>query len=302
MEEKVFKQIDLKEVEVSYRHQLLIGSIAPRPIAFISTMDKEGNVNLAPFSFFNVFGANPPLLILAPNRAGRTGNLKDTLQNLMETFEGVINVVTYSIVGQMNVTSAPYPKGVDEFVKAGLTPIPSVKVKPPRIKESPIHIEVQVREIIVTGNQGGASNLVLCEPLLIHLEESVLDEDGLPNPYKLDLVARMGKSYYVRAQGDAIFQLPTPTQPTNIGWERLPENAKRSSILTGNDLSALALLPFLPSEGELQAFYEKEGKAILAASPTLEDIHRRAQVLIRNGSPETALKLLILAEQKQSHA
>lgn len=296
--EKRFRELNPAELEIPYRHQVLISSIAPRPIAFISTVDKEGHVNLAPFSFFNVFGANPPLLILAPNRGGKTGHLKDTIQNLMETFEGVINVVTYSIVGQMNVASSPYPRGVDEFTKAGLTPIPSVIVKPPRVKESPIHIEVKVREILLTGTRGGAANLVLCEPLLIHVDESVLDKDGLPDPYKLDLVARMGKSYYARVQGEAIFTLEAPTSSQNIGWDQLPQTIKESPVLTGNDISQLALLPALPTEEELTAFYEKEGKKLLETHNTMEAIHRKAQQMIREGNPEAALKLLILAGEK----
>ncbi len=281
-------------------HQLLLGSVAPRPIAWVSTIDKQGRVNLAPFFFFFVFSTRPPLLIISPNRAGKDGSQKDTLLNIQETYEAVIHVVPYRLVEQMNLTSTPYARGVNEFKRAGLTMLPSEKVKPPRVKEAPVHFECKVREVIQLGGWGGSGNLILCEVLLMHIDEAVLGEDGLPDPYKLDLTARMGKNFYCRVIPEAIFELPKPMMKENIGWDGLPEFIKKSTVLSANDVARLALVERFPTEEELKAFYEQEGKAMLKAHASEEAIHQRAKELIRQNQLEKALCLLLLGHRQRA--
>ena len=205
-------KIDPKNTAIPAVHQTLLGAIGPRPIAFASTVDADGNPNLSPFSFFNVFGVNPTTLIFSPSRKGRDNTTKHTYENLKEVPEVVINVVNYNMVQQTSLSSTEYPKGVNEFVKAGFTPIPSEMVIPARVKESPVQFECKVREIIETGDQGGAGNLVICEILLIHIDKSVLDDNGNIDPHKIDLVGRMGGDYYCRASGDAVFIVAKPLQ------------------------------------------------------------------------------------------
>lgn len=243
-----------QELKVPELHQYLLGVVAPRPIAFVSTVDKEGNPNLAPFSFFNVFSSNPPLLIFSPNRSGRTGKNKDTVHNILETMEAVVNVVSYEIVQQMNVAACEYPPHINEFEKAGLTPIPSDLVKPFRVKESPAQMECKVEQVITLGSTGGSGNLILAKVLKIHLNESVLDAQKKINPHAMDLVARMGADYYCRASGNAVFEVPKPNQQQGIGIDNLPHFIKNSSILTGFELGQLANLTHLPTEQELHEF------------------------------------------------
>ena len=183
--------IDPKEIPVPKLHHYLLGAIGPRPIAFASTVDNNGNRNLSPFSFFNVFSANPPILVFSPARSGRTGETKNTFDNVKETKEVVINIVNYDIVQQMSLSSSPYGKNVDEFIKSGLTPIASETIKPFRVKESPVQFECKVNEIVELGQNGGAGNLVICEVLKIHINEEVLDENGMIDQHKIDLVSRM---------------------------------------------------------------------------------------------------------------
>ncbi|NOU48503.1 MAG: flavin reductase family protein, partial [Bacteroidales bacterium] len=191
-------------------HRILLGSIAPRPIAFASTVDSNGIPNLSPFSCFNFFGVNPTTLIFSPSRRGRDNTTKHTFENLLEVPEVVINMVSFDIVQQMSLASTEYPKGVNEFIKAGLTPVKSEKIRPFRVKESPVQFECKVRQIIETGNGAGAANLIICEIVLMHISENVLDAKGEIDVDKIDLVGRMGGDYYVRTSGNSKFTVPKP--------------------------------------------------------------------------------------------
>ena len=227
------------EVSTGRLHHYLLGSVAPRPIAFASTVDKDGNRNLSPFSYFNVFSTNPPIAIFSPAKSGRTNTQKNTYENVKETMEVVINIVNYKIVQQMSLSSTAYAKDVDEFVKSGLTPVESELVKPARVKEAPISMECKVREVVELGDEGGSGNLIICEILQIHIDDEVLDGEGGIDQRKIDLVGRMGGDYYVRANGDALFTVPKPLSTLGIGVDQIPEDIRNSKILSGNDLGML---------------------------------------------------------------
>ncbi|MCO6460182.1 MAG: flavin reductase family protein [Saprospiraceae bacterium] len=245
-------------------HQLLLGIVAPRPIAFVSTVDSEGNPNLAPFSFFNCFSSNPPIVIFSANRRVSNNTTKDTLANVIATGECVINAVSHQVVRQVTLCSVDYPSDVNEFVKSGLTPIPSDLVKPPRVKECLAHLECKVKEVMPLGEGGGAGNLIICEVVRIHADPSILDENQQIDPHKIDLMARMGRAFYSRASGDAVYKIFQPYIASPIGFENLPETFKQSHILTANDLAALASLESLPTDDEIaEMAQEKEVKQIL---------------------------------------
>jgi flavin reductase (DIM6/NTAB) family NADH-FMN oxidoreductase RutF len=246
--------IDPKEITVGKMHSYLLGAIAPRPIAFASTIDKEGNVNLSPFSFFNCFGANPPIIIFSPARRGRDNTTKHTYENVLEVPEVVINIGNYDLVQQMSLASTEYKKGVNEFIKAGLTSVASTKVKPPRVGEAPVSFECKVLQVIPTGLNGGAGNLVICEVILAHVKDEILDAEGRIDPFKLDAVARMGGDWYCRANGEALFTVPKPLEKIGIGIDQLPEAIRKSTVLTGNDLAMLANIEQLPEGAELGAY------------------------------------------------
>jgi flavin reductase (DIM6/NTAB) family NADH-FMN oxidoreductase RutF len=233
--------------------EYLQSAIAPRPIAFASTLDALGKPNLSPFSFFNVFSANPPILIFSPARRVRGNTTKHTLENAKVTKEVVINVVNYDIVHQMSLASSEYPKGVNEFLKAGFTMVPSEKVKPFRVGESPIQFECKVKEIVALGTEGGAGNLIICEVVKLHIKKEYLDEDGTINQYKLDLVARAGGNLYSRAR-EGFFEIPKPLSTLGIGVDAIPSEIRNSSILTGNNLGMLASLEAIPSEADVDKF------------------------------------------------
>lgn len=254
--------IDPKEVTVGKMHSYLLGAIAPRPIAFASTIDKEGNVNLSPFSFFNCFGANPPIIVFSPARRGRDNTTKHTYENVLEVPEVVINIVNYDLVQQMSLASTEYKKGVNEFVKAGLTQVASSKIKPPRVGEAPVAFECKVLQVIPTGLDGGAGNLVICEVILAHVKDDILDTEGKIDPFKLDAVARMGGDWYCRANGEALFTVPKPLEKIGIGIDQLPEALRNSTVLTGNDLGMLANVEQLPAGAESGSFtIERQMKA-----------------------------------------
>ena len=238
--------INPREVSVPQFHAWLLGAVTPRPIAFASTVDKNGEVNLSPFSFFNCFGANPPLLIFSPARRGRDNTTKHTYENVLEVPEVVINVVNYAMVQQTSLASTEYPRGVNEFHKAGFTEVPSVMIRPPRVGESPVSMECKVLQVIQTGNTGAAGNLVICQVLLMHVKEEILDGRGGIDPFKLDAVARLGRDWYCRVHGDSIFQVPRPTDKIAIGIDQLPPSIRNSSVLTGNDLGLLASVESIP--------------------------------------------------------
>ena len=239
------------EIKTAQLHAYLLGAIAPRPICFASTIDSNGVSNLSPFSFFNVFGSKPPILIFSPARRVRDNTLKHTLENVYETKEVVINVVNYNIVQQMNLSSCEYPKGTDEFVKAGFTPVKSELVKPFRVKESPAQLECKVMQVIETGKEGGAANLIICEVVCMHIDDNVLDEQGKIDPHKIDLVARMGADYYCRASGSAVFEVHKPNVALGVGVDALPPAIRNSMILTGNNLGMLGNCTAIPIVSEL---------------------------------------------------
>src|SRR5688572_3485211 len=236
----MFKTIIPQETDTAALQMLMQGTIAPRPVAFASTTDGNGNVNLSPFSFFNMFSTNPPILIFSPARRVRDNTTKHTLENALATREVVINIGNYSIVEQLSLASTEYEKGVNEFIKAGLTPAPSVMVKPPRVAEAPASFECKVREVISIGDKGGAANLIICEVVLMHVNENVLSADGKSiDPFKLDAVARLGGDWYLRASGDCLFELPKPVKNKGIGVDQLPKHIRCSNLLTGNNLGRL---------------------------------------------------------------
>jgi len=278
-------------------HQYLLGSIAPRPIAFASTMDAEGNPNLSPFSFFNVFGVNPTTLIFSPSRRGRDGSTKNTLDNLKVVPEVVINVVTYEMVNQASLASTEYPAGVDEFVKAGFTKVPSELISPYRVKESPVQMECRVRDIIGTGDGGGAANLVVCEILLMHIHEDVLGEDNMIDQDKIMLVGRLGKAHYVRAFGESLFEVEKPLQKLGIGIDALPDHIRLSKTLTGNELGQLGNVEKLPDPEELVVF--RESPEISELLETICDVSaeltKLARTYLQTGHPYEALKVLMVA-------
>lgn len=261
--------LDPKELPQPKLHQYLLGAIGPRPIAFASTIDDQGRPNLAPYSFFNVFSSNPPILIFSPARRGRDNTTKHTLENALAHRECVINIVNYEMVEQMSLASTEYPLGVSEFEKTGLTPIASDVVKPFRVKEAPVQFECKINDVVALGTQGGAGNLVICEVVRIHVAESILDEEGRISPIKIDQVARMGGHWYTRAN-KGLFQLPQPMTQIGIGFDAIPTDIKTSRLLTGNELAQLAGVESIPNETEVNEyklteladlFMEFEGRA-----------------------------------------
>lgn len=272
-----------EETQTKDLHQFLVGSIAPRPIAFVSTVDEEGNPNLAPYSFFNAFSSNPPILVFSSNRRVSNNTTKDTLSNVMATKEVVINVVNYDIVRQMAVTSVEFPTDINEFEKAGLTTIASEKVKPFRVKESPVQMECKVKEIITLGDHGGAGHLILCEVVMMHIAEHVVDDNNRINPHKLDLMGRLGRAYYVRASGDAIQTIVQSVTEITIGYDKLPQKVQNSSVLRGNELGMLAGIKQIPDSSAVEAAKEDpKVKACLGDSAETEELHEYIAELLKD--------------------
>jgi flavin reductase (DIM6/NTAB) family NADH-FMN oxidoreductase RutF len=245
--------IDPKDTPQKDLHQFLLGTVAPRPIAFVSTLDENGIKNLAPYSFFNAFSSNPPIVVFSSNRRASNNTTKDTLHNIRVSGECVINAVNYTMVRQMAVASVEFPKGVSEFEKTGFTPIPSDLVKAFRVAESPAHMECKVKDIVTLGEGGGAGHLIICEVVRMHVALDVLGERNRIDPNKIDLMGRMGRAYYVRCSGPAIHTIVQDYNPVTIGYDQLPEHIKNSPVLTGNDLGKLAGQVTLPSEEEIKA-------------------------------------------------
>ncbi|RCW93842.1 flavin reductase family protein [Winogradskyella arenosi] len=282
-----------EDLTTSNLHSYLLSAVAPRPIAFASTLDAEGKPNLSPFSFFNVFSANPPILIFSPARRVRNNTTKHTLENIEKTKEVVINVVNYDIVQQMSLSSTEYPEGVNEFEKAGLTMDPSERVKPMRVAESPVQFECKVNDIISLGTEGGAGNLVICEVVKLHISEEVLNADQSINQEALDLVARAGGSYYSRAK-NGFFEIPKPLSTLGIGVDQLPDHVKNSMILTGNNLGMLGNIQALPSDTDVESFINDLSERypdIKTASH--REKHKLAQNYLSYGDVESAWKLLL---------
>lgn len=292
--------IDPSQIPVQKLHSYLLGAVAPRPIAFASTIDSKGNANLSPFSFFNVFGANPPVLVFSPSRRGRDNTVKNSFENVKEVPEVVISMVTFSMVQQMNLASNEFPKGVNEFVKSGFTPLASELVQPFRVKESPVNFECKVIQVIETGDGPGAGNLVVCEVLRMHISDSVLDANGAIDTQKLDLVARMGGDLYCRASGEALFKIEKPGTLPAIGVDNLPLTVQNSNVLTGNDLGILGSFTSLPTEEEInKVLFFPEVRNLVETfrqdDPERElKLHEFARNLISQGRAREALCLLMI--------
>ncbi len=281
--------INPKKIEIAKLHSYLLSAVAPRPIALASTIDMNGKPNLSPFSFFNVFSANPPILIFSPARRVRDNTTKHTLENVKQIKEVVINVVNHDIVHQTSLASTEYEKGVNEFDKAGFTMLKSDKVKPFRVAESPVQMECKVNEIISLGKEGGAGNLIICEVILMHISEKVLQENGLIDQNKLDLVARAGGSYYSRAK-NTFFEIPKPILNKGIGIDSLPDLVKNSLILTGNNLGMLGNIEKLPSNKDVDKFIKDNPKYF---GVKLNEKHKFAQEYLKKSDINSAWKVLL---------
>ncbi|MEO6524261.1 MAG: flavin reductase family protein [Mucilaginibacter sp.] len=281
----------------SYLHY----TIAPRPICFASTINKNGDVNLSPFSFFNVFSVDPPICVFSPTNKGRDNNTKHTLENVLEIPECVINVVNYDMIQQTYLTSKDYPREVNEFSKAGLTELASETVRPPRVAESTVQFECVVNDVISLGKNGGAGNLVIAEVKRIHISEDILDANGKIDPHKINLVARLGGDWYCRVTSDNLFKIAKPIDNIGlgIGVDAFPEEVKKSNVLTGNNLGLLALVKTLPSVEEVEAFSKTdEMKEMLDGSIDSQTrssrLHLKAKHLLENGRVIDAWKVLLM--------
>ncbi len=281
--------IQPKDIPTARLHGYLLSAVAPRPIALASTIDLEGVPNLSPFSFFNVFSANPPILIFSPARRVRDNTTKHTLENAKATREVVINVVTHAMVQQTSLSSTEYEKGVNEFEKAGFTMLASEKVRPFRVKESPVQFECKILEIKALGDKGGAGNLIICEVVCMHIDEQVLDENGRIDQLKLDLVARAGGSFYSRAN-TSFFEIPKPLLQKGIGVDNLPEEVKTSNILTGNDLGQLGNVERLPKASDVNKFLQDYPRFMTLK---INEKHKFAQEFLQKNDVESAWKVLL---------
>jgi flavin reductase (DIM6/NTAB) family NADH-FMN oxidoreductase RutF len=277
-------------------HQYILGAVAPRPIAFASTISLDGVANLAPYSFFNAFSSNPPILIFSSNRRVANNTTKDTLKNVEDTGEVVINVVPHSLVRQMTLASIEYPSHISEFDKAGLTPLASEKVKPFRVAESPIQMECKVTKIMPLGEDGGAGNLIICNIVMMHIDEAVLTK-GRIDPDKVDLMGRMGRLYYVRASGKAVSEIHQEVTSIGIGFDGLPSSIRNSKILTGNQLAQLAALEQLPSPKESIELLQIEPKLteIMAGKQVQRKLHLYIRDLLNQQKAQQAMDVAIFA-------
>ena len=291
-----FTTIDPNSISTKELHGILLTAVAPRPIALASTVDENGIVNLSPFSFFNVFSANPPILIFSPARRVKDNTIKHTLENAKITKEVVINIVNYPIVEQMSLSSTEYDKGVDEFKKSGLTPIASKKVKPPRVMESPVAFECVVDDIIKLGNEGGAGNLIISRVVNIHINNDYLNDTNQLDTEKLDLVARMGSSWYTRATSDSLFEIPKPILNKGIGVDALPAHIQNSHVLTGNNLGRLGNLAKAPTSAEIELQkLDNEVAQILTISndsKKIDKLHELAKIYLDKNELEKSLSIL----------
>lgn len=287
------------ELSPQQRHHYILGSIGPRPIAFVSTLDKSGQPNLAPYSFFNVFSSTPPVLIFSANTRVRDGKEKDTLQNIRDTGELVINLVNYRMARQMAIAGLDYEKGVNEFEKAGFTALPSQMVKPFRVKESPVQFECKLLEIKTMSDKPGAANLIISEAVLMHIDQRVIMPDHKIDPNKLDIVGRLGAFNYTRVNGGSIFEIVQPRSGLAIGFDALPESLKNSKVLSGHELSLLAGLTEIPSDKEVAEFIKREDVDLIISSLPddtdlrAEAIHKKIREFLEKETPASAFKFLI---------
>ncbi|MBT3418006.1 MAG: flavin reductase family protein [Flavobacteriales bacterium] len=279
----MIKTLDITKGETEGLYKFLTAAVAPRPIAFVSTVDKNGNKNLSPFSFFNVFSVNPPILVFSPVRRMRNNTSKHTLDNIHQVKECVISLVSEEIAQQVSLASCDFDAEVNEFEKAGFTEVKSDLVIPSRIKESPINFECKVNEIITLGEQGGAGSLVLCEVLKMHINENVLDENNDIDPFKLNIVSRLGANWYGKTTKESLYEIAKPISRMGMGIDNLPENIRNSNILTGNELAILASAENIPSKNEFTVREEKN----------TEEKHILAKELLSQGKSEEAWQILI---------
>jgi flavin reductase (DIM6/NTAB) family NADH-FMN oxidoreductase RutF len=290
--------IDLSELEVPKVHHYLLGAVGPRPICFASTIDENGRPNLAPFSFFNVFSSNPPIAVFSPSRSGRTGQHKDTFNNVQKVKQVVINLVDYKMVEQMSLASSPYSPETNEFVKSGLTPLKSELVKPFRVKESPVQMECEVIEVKELGQNGGAGNLIICKILKMHIAQELLNDKNMIDQEKIDLVARMGGDWYCRTDSNSMFEIKKPISTKGIGFDQIPNEILNSTILSGNDLGKLGGVEVLPDETEVNDFklleisdffmeFEENAEALEIA------LHKKAKDFLDKNQLQEAWKTLL---------
>lgn len=293
-------QINPKDIPIGELHQYLLGAVGPRPIALASTIDKDGNSNLSPFSFFNVFSANPPIAIFSPARRVRNNTTKHTLENILENNEVVINVVSYDIVQQTSLSSTEYDCGVDEFIKSGLTPIKSNLIKPFRVKESPVQMECAVNDVISLGKQGGAGNLVICEIKMLHINKNILNDAGAIDPNKIDLVGRMGGNWYCRSSKDALFEVEKPLRNLGIGVDNIPSEIRNSHILSGNDLGMLGNVESIPSLDEVEKYMKENFNTeqiqdfSIRNKKAVQELHSHAKELLSKNLIIEAWKILLI--------
>lgn len=287
----MIKTVDPTTIPQPELYSILSTAVAPRPICFASTIDAEGNVNLSPYSFFNVFSSNPPVMVFSPTRSGRDNSLKHTHQNVVEVPEVVINVVNHAMAEQMSLSSTAYDKDVNEFVKAGFTQVPSVKVKPPRVGEAPVSFECSVMEVVELGQIPGAGNLIIAQVNMIHINDEYLTDNVLDTE-KLDLVGRMGGNWYIRAIKESLFEIPKPIRTHGIGVDALPKGIRESNVLTGNNLGRLGNLESIPSTEEIKNIVANEG--VENASKT--ELHTLAKQLLEDADTIKAMAYLLFAE------
>ena len=287
--------IEPHDVSAAQWQGYLQSAVAPRPIAFASTISKSGKPNLSPFSFFNVFSSNPPILVFSPARRVRDNTIKHTLTNAEATREVVINVVNYNIVQQASLSSTEYAEGINEFLKSGLTQIPSDLVKPYRVKESPVQFECKVNEIIALGQDGGAGNLIICEVLKMHIAEAVLGADGMIDAYKIDLVSRLGGNWYSRSN-QGLFEVPKPLATLGIGVDAIPDFIRKSPVFDGNDLGRLGNIEALPTNEEVSIFVQQNFavKGVLSADDVVKR-HQKAKEYLNHNDVVSAWKVLLAA-------
>jgi flavin reductase (DIM6/NTAB) family NADH-FMN oxidoreductase RutF len=282
-----------KKLSTSQLHGYLLGAVGPRPIAFASTVDSNGRPNLSPFSFFNVFSANPPILIFSPARRVRDNTTKHTLENILATKEVVINVVNYDMVQQMSLASTEYGEGENEFIKSGLTMVPSDIVRPFRVGESPVQFECKVTKVESLGKEGGAGNLIFSEVVKIHIKKSVLNPQGGIDQSKIDQVARMGGNWYTRAKV-GMFEVPKPLSTRGIGVDSLPETIRTSSVLSGNDLGILGNVEALPGKKEVDSFLDQHPE--IKSISEKQDLHKKAKQFLMNNDVSSAWKVLMIKQ------
>ncbi|WP_338391531.1 flavin reductase family protein [Fulvitalea axinellae] len=293
--------IDFRTLSPQDKYKYLSSSVTPRPIALVSTVDGARNVNLSPFSFFNVFSANPPILVFSPLRSIRTNETKHTLDNVHEVREAVVNLVSHDMVEQTSLSSGSYERDVDEFAKSGFTAQASELVTPPRVKEAPVSFECEVKEVVALGNEGGSGNLVICEVKMMHVQKRIL-KDGLPDPFLLDTVARLGGDWYCRASGDSLFEVEKPIGKSGLGVDSMPESVRNSDVLSGNDLGKLGGIERFPSKLDQKDFLKEYVYAVeeimnlAEAGKRLRKLHTWAKELIAERKIQEAWSILLWAD------